>query len=163
MWWNPSVCPGTTRAALEQWRSNDRKTKESTKTLYKQVLFKHLADWLDVPMTEITGEMVAQRYAKLSVVTTGSANNTFRALRMLFNWFLIRQEDLPASEQILTKNPVTVLHRRDMWQELKPHARAWALWGWGGHLFCQASLLTLPGARACMVLRKATYITACLM
>ena len=113
----------TLRKAFEQWRSNDLKTKESTKTLYKQVLFKHLCDWLDIPMTEITAEMVAQRYAKLSAVTTGSANNTFRALRMLFNWYIIRQEDLPASQQIFTKNPVTVLHRRDMWQTLKPRTQ----------------------------------------
>ena len=113
----------TLRKGFEQWQFNDLKTKQSTKTLYKQVLFKHLSDWLDVPMIEITAEMVAQRYAKVSAVTAGSANNTFRALRMLFNWHIIRQEDLPASEQIFAKNPVVVLHRRDMWQALKPRTK----------------------------------------
>jgi integrase len=110
----------TLRKAFEEWNQNERKTKESTKTLYRQVMFKHLADWLDLPMVEITAEMVAQRYAKVSEITAGSANNTFRALRMLFNWYIVRQEDLPAAQQIFAKNPVTVLHRRDMWQALKP-------------------------------------------
>jgi len=113
----------TLRKAFEEWQENDLKTKNSTKALYRQVIYKHLADWVDVPMTEITAEMVAQRYAKVATVTIGSANNTFRALRMLFNWYIIRQEDLPVSEQIFAKNPVTVLHRRDMWQTLKPRTQ----------------------------------------
>jgi integrase len=110
----------TLRKAFEEWRKNDRKTKDSTKTLYQQVTYKHLADWLDAPMAEITADMVAQRYAKVSAITAGSANNTFRALRMLFNWYIVRQEDLPESQQIFRKNPVTVLHRRDMWEAIKP-------------------------------------------
>lgn len=110
----------TLRKAFEEWKHNDHKTKDSTKALYQQVMYKHLADWLDAPMSEITAEMVAQRYAKVSSVTAGSANNAFRALRMLFNWYIVRQEDLPSSQQIFVKNPVTVLHRRDMWQALKP-------------------------------------------
>jgi len=113
----------TVRVAFEEWHSQERKTKDSTKTLYRQCIYKHLADWLDSPMAEITAEMVAQRYAAVAGVSPGSANNTFRALRMLFNWYIIRQEDLPASQQIFHKNPVTVLHRRDMWQALKPRTQ----------------------------------------
>ncbi len=110
----------TLAKAFEQWYSTDRKARESTKTLYKQVIYKHLKDWLEIPMVDITAVMVADRYNAIADVTESSANNTFRALRMLFNWFLVRQEDMPPEQQFLTSNPVRVLHRRDMWRQIKP-------------------------------------------
>ncbi|MBU6455242.1 MAG: tyrosine-type recombinase/integrase [Cyanobacteria bacterium REEB67] len=113
----------TLRRAFEQWHAESHKTKDRTKELYQQMIYKHLKDWLDLPVAEITAQMVADRYNKVADVSVGSAGNTFRALRMLFNWLLIRQEDLPAAEQIIVKNPVTVLHRRDLWRELKPRTK----------------------------------------
>ncbi len=110
----------TLAAAFEKWYAADGKTKESTKALYKQLIGKHLKAWLELPLANITALMVADRYPELAETSVSSANATFRALRMLYNWYLIRQEDMPAEEQFLTTNPVKVLHRRQMWRDLKP-------------------------------------------
>lgn len=107
----------TLRFVFDAWSSQARKTRESTKTLYRWVIFKHLSNWLDLPMLQITPGMVHKRYAEIASQTVGSANNTFRALRRVFNWMIeeYREELWPKEAP---NNPVGVLRKRDAWERL---------------------------------------------
>lgn len=108
----------TLRVVFETW-VNDRsskKTRLSTKALYKHVLFKHLVDWLDMPIHRITEKMVSDRYDQVVKVTVSSAGNTFRALRMLCNW-AINKYGIDCG---LMSNPVTVLSKNKEWEECPP-------------------------------------------
>ncbi len=93
----------TLRFVFDAWSSQARKTRESTKTLYRWVIFKHLSNWLDLPMLQITPGMVHKRYAEIASQTVGSANNTFRALRRVFNWMIeeYREELCPRKPPII--------------------------------------------------------------
>jgi integrase len=108
----------TVRAVFEQW-SEDSQNKPDTKKLYRQVIFKHLKDWLDKPMSEITVDMVVTRYDQVAKQTVSSAGNTFRALRSIYNWLIIQYEE-KLTEPIIDKNPVLTLSRRKKWQTTEP-------------------------------------------
>lgn len=111
----------TLRRVFEEWCADQKKVKASTKNLYRQVMFKHLADWLDQPLSAITSEACVKRYDNVADETVASANNTFRALRMLFNWEIARQEEM-GDQQFITTNPVSALSRRkrDKWRSVEP-------------------------------------------
>lgn len=109
----------TLRYVFEEWRKTAKKTKDSTKSLYKDVIYKHLNDWLDLPMIQIKEEQASKRYEKVSKETLASANNAFRALRMLFNWARKRYKDEDGTS-IIPSNPVTVLSERQQWEEVAP-------------------------------------------
>lgn len=101
------------------WLADAKKTKPNTKSLYKQVIFKHLQDWLNKPILEITPDMVRKRYEQVAAKTVASANNCFRALRMLFNWAIQEYEGELSSHTGSISNPVSVLSKRDKWQEIE--------------------------------------------
>lgn len=107
----------TLRFVFDAWASQARKTRDSTKTLYRWVIFKHLTDWLDMPMLQITPAMVNKRYSEIASSTISSANNCFRALRRIFNWMIeeFREELWPKETP---NNPVSVLKKRDAWERL---------------------------------------------
>ncbi|MBX9771491.1 MAG: Arm DNA-binding domain-containing protein, partial [Candidatus Obscuribacterales bacterium] len=107
----------TLRKVFEDWEKDERKDKKSTKDLYKQVLHKHLSDWLDLPLCEITTDMVSKRYNEVADRTVASANNTFRALRRLYNWVILEHETA-SGEPIISFNPVEVLSKRNKWRTL---------------------------------------------
>lgn len=113
----------TLRVALDQYladknigqRTKKAKNKLSPQTaaLYKQMVTKHLADWLDMPLVSISKDMVREEYKKIAEVTVSSANNAFRVLRAVYNW-QIRE----AAEPVVTSNPVDALLSR--WEEVEP-------------------------------------------
>lgn len=108
----------TLRSVFEDWCSESRKTKESTKGLYRDVLFKHLSDWLDKPLQDITESMVSKRYYEIADVTVSSANNAFRATRMLFNWARRQYRD-SEDRPLVSNNPVSVLSERRQWENVE--------------------------------------------
>jgi len=117
----------TIRSVFEDWctverQRPERKTKESTISLYEDVLFKHVQDWLDKPLNSITKDMVSKRYRLVATSTVGSANNTFRALRMLFNWAINEYRD-SSDNSLIVMNPVTTLSDRKEWMEVKPRKK----------------------------------------
>ncbi len=109
----------TLKTVYEAWAASERTVKQSTKNLYKQVIFKHLHGWLHKPITSITQDMVIKRYNEIADQTIGSAGNTFRALRRLFSWAIAEYED-EHGVSFISVNPVTVLSKRKKWQKLKP-------------------------------------------
>ena len=108
----------TVKLAFESWCADERKVKASTKKLYKEVICKHLVDWLNMPLTEITADMVVKRYDKVADKTVASANNCFRALRRIYNWALLEYEQT-TGDLVITSNPVQVLSKRKKWRNLK--------------------------------------------
>jgi integrase len=108
----------TIRNVYMAWTADERKTKESTKRLYRQVLYKHLQDWLDIPICDVTPEMVSKRYNAIADQTISSANNCFRALRRLFSWAMLEYEVAP-DKPFIPSNPVSVLSKRKKWQSVQ--------------------------------------------
>ena len=106
----------TVRRAFQEW-SETTHCKHGTKILFRQVIFKHMKNWLDIPLADITADMVCKRYDEVAKNTVSSANNAFRGLRMLYGWASSHYED--TSEEIaLMRNPVLALAKRKKWQNL---------------------------------------------
>lgn len=75
-------------------------------------------DWLDRPVTEITGTMVRDRHAKIAATSPAQANGAMRYLRAALNHVIAdSDEDAP----VLKANPVDRLNRLSQWA---PVARA---------------------------------------
>lgn len=108
----------TLKTVFESWSGTEQVIRDSTKELYQQVMWKHLSDWVNMPLYEITPEMVVKRYDKVCEKTIGSANNCFRALRRLYNWALLEYEN-SSGESPISNNPVSVLSKRKKWRKLK--------------------------------------------
>jgi len=105
----------TLRETLEGYLQTRKDLGNKTATDYRRFVERHLTDWLDKPLRDITPEMVEaqHRSIKESVEKRGkaagakghaSANGTMRVLRLLWNYAAERQPDLP-------DNPVKRLRR----------------------------------------------------
>jgi integrase len=69
-------------------------------------------DWLDRPVTEITGAMVRDRHAKIATTSPAQANGVMRYLRAALNHVIAdSDEDAP----VLKANPVDRLKRLSQW------------------------------------------------
>jgi len=112
----------TLRKVFDEFCANKQVCKDSTKGVYTSSLNKHVSDWLDLPMAEITPQMVLSRYSVIASESESAATNTFRAVRMLFNIALADQEDLPEAEQSLKKNPAAILSRKKAWIVPEPRS-----------------------------------------
>jgi integrase len=69
----------------------------------------YLAGWANLPIREVTRQMVLKEHRRISIEHGAStANNVFRHLRSIFNFIAASQEDFPP-------NPVTVLAQARAW------------------------------------------------
>ncbi|SNT38168.1 tyrosine-type recombinase/integrase [Tropicimonas sediminicola] len=75
-------------------------------------------DWLDKPVTEITGSMVKKRHAEIVETSPAQANLAFRYLRAAFNHVIADADD--DRDALLSRNPVDRLNRLNQWAEVKP-------------------------------------------
>jgi integrase len=81
---------------------------------------RRLEDWLDLPVTDITGDMVRARHAKIAATSAARANGVMRYLRAALNHVIAdSDEDAP----VLKANPVDRLNRVAAWAEVKPRKR----------------------------------------
>lgn len=98
-----------------------RNLAESTRTNYRSMIEKHLADWLTKPLREINRDMVANRHQRIANDTDDkpgspiAANNVMRVLRALFN-FANGQYESETGETLFPDNPVKRIS----------HTRSWA-------------------------------------
>ena len=91
-----------------------RNLKPGTRSLYKILLDKHLAEWKAKPLASITGKMVMDRYKELSS-SPATATNTFRTLRSIFNF--AQQEYLDSNdESLFPVNPCKRLSHNQAWK-----------------------------------------------
>jgi integrase len=73
--------------------------------VYRQIE-RYLADWMDLPLRDITGDKVEKRHRSLAAdIGTTTANLTLRVLRVLWNFQAERTPDMPP-------NPVLRLRRQ---------------------------------------------------
>lgn len=95
-------------------QNRNDKLSANTKSNYKTVMKKHLYDWLDTPMLEISRDMVERKHTNISEYSKTAANKTMRVLRALFNYANGKYED-EEGRGLFPDNPVSRL----------THVRAW--------------------------------------
>jgi hypothetical protein len=87
-----------------------RSLKENTATDYERLVTRCLKDWLDVPIVEITRDMVQSKHIAMSKEHPAQANYTMRILRALFAYAIAVYED-DQGKPLLTQNPVDRLRQ----------------------------------------------------
>ena len=103
----------TLRSTLADYLAARKDLRPKSVEDYRGSIERHLAAWLDRPLREITPEMVEARHRAIAAeVLAGrrysgeaSANGAMRALRVLWNFAMEREPNLPP-------NPVTRLRRQ---------------------------------------------------
>lgn len=106
--------------------------KPATAIAYSKLICRCLKDWLNLPLTKITRDMVQQRQIAMSAEHPSQANYTMRVLRALFKYAIAVYED-DAGTALLTINPVDRLKHARLWNRsvrrqrvIRPHQlKAW--------------------------------------
>jgi integrase len=102
--------------------------RKATKRNYSSAINRHLEDWLDMPITAISKDMIEQRHRELTdrpnrLKTSGHgrANKTMKMLRALINFASDRfgTEDEP----LIKSNPVDRLSQNGSWHRIHPRQR----------------------------------------
>ena len=114
----------TLREVLEKYLAVKR-LRPQTQRAYRQLVGKNLCDWLDVPLTAITKDMVEVRHQELSLTPTrrgtsghGRANNTLKALSALISFASDRYGT--EGDPLIKVNPVSRLTRTNAWHTIRP-------------------------------------------
>ena len=101
----------TLRQAMADFCENKQTKNGALKVRTKSDIAAHsrrsFADWLDKPITSITRDACASRFAKLSKRGPTTANQAFRYLRSVLNY--ARNRHWVDDEPLLRHNPVDVL------------------------------------------------------
>ena len=109
---------------LEKYLS-DRRTstppmKESTAKSMLYSVEHYLPDFLDMPIENITPDLVDKTYRKVAQTAPTTGHMVFRYLRTLLNYAnALAPEDSP----VFSRNPVSVLSRRRVWAVPPPKTR----------------------------------------
>lgn len=94
-----------------------RKPKERTAKGYTRLVTRTLEDWLDLPITAISRDMVQERHMTLSAEHPAQANYTMRVLRALFTYAMAVYED-EHGKSLLMINPVDRLKHARIWNRI---------------------------------------------
>jgi integrase len=94
------------RSALEDYLAARKDLAKASVRMYRQVE-RTLEPWLDLPLAQISGDMVEARHRSLAAIgnRTSTANFTMRTFGILWNFAAERHPDLPT-------NPVKRLRRQ---------------------------------------------------
>lgn len=102
-----------------------RPIREQTQRNYYFAINRHFNDWLDMPITSITKDMVEQRHHDLTVSPNrlgtsghGRANNALKKLSALINFASDRFGT--EEEPLIRTNPVSRLSRNRSWHRIYP-------------------------------------------
>ncbi len=85
---------------------------------YHKIMKAYFSNWHNVPMAEITKDMVAKKHAKLGERSHAQANYAMRVLRALFNFAKGQYED-DNGDSLFFKNPVERLSQTRGWYEVE--------------------------------------------
>lgn len=101
-----------------------RTLRPRTIQTYDENINRTLQDWLQLPLTSITPDMVQKRHKALSTAGRngrgrGSANQAMRLLRVIFNYAMITYDD-GKGQPLLTENPTKRLSQLAAWNKLEP-------------------------------------------
>lgn len=105
----------TLKIALEDYL-RVRDLKESTQYIYRICIEHYLSDWLELPITEITHEMIEQRHFKLSEFKA-QANNSMRVLRAVLTYASVAYKKADG-KPLITENPVRRLSQTRAWNRV---------------------------------------------
>lgn len=113
-------CRALSVTLREVWKEfkKSRHIKEKTLKNYETCLFLYLADWLDLPLNDITKDMVECRHQELTQRGKTTANDVFRRLRAVWNYALVKYED-EEGNSIILRNPVSRLTEVRAWHQMQ--------------------------------------------
>lgn len=106
----------TLRQALDEYLKA-RDLKDSTRYIYRISIEHYLSDWLELPLIEITKELVEQRHQKLSEPHKAQANHTMRVLRAIFSYAMVAYESHDG-KPLFSENPVKRLSQLRAWHRI---------------------------------------------
>lgn len=109
-----------------------RTLKTKTAVSYGKLTRRLFGDWLALPITQISRDMIQDRHLKLTAKHPAQANLAMRVLRALFTYAIGVYEDADG-KPLLTINPVDRLKHAKIWNRvprrqtvIRPHQlRAW--------------------------------------
>lgn len=120
---NEKVASVTLLEVLEEYLAV-RTLKPSTVEVYRRVIKKSLKEWLNLPITEITKNMVEDRHRQLACGTKHGhpgraySNFCFKTLQTLLNYAAEKYE--VNGEPIITVDPVSRLTKTRAWFRVHP-------------------------------------------
>jgi len=87
--------------------------KDTTKRTYKDLINNHLGDWLKIPLSDLTSQMVIKRHKELSdSIGKNTANNAMRVLRAQYNyWYGV-------TDGKFSHNPINALNVMKKWNKI---------------------------------------------
>lgn len=103
----------TLRQAFETYKAS-RQLRPKTLKDYDRAMGVNLKDWLALPLTRITREMIAARHKALK---PADANLTMRVLRAVFN-HAMETYILDDGSYLIPRNPVAVLSKAKAWAKV---------------------------------------------
>jgi integrase len=109
----------TLREVLEAYK-HARQLKPATVRHYNSRLKSHCSDWLDIPITAITGDMVEERHK--AIAGPAVANSTMRTLRALMRFAQYKYRGADGSP-VVSSNPVTQLSETRAWNKDRRRTR----------------------------------------
>lgn len=90
--------------------------KPKTLDSYARQLDLYVPDWLDLPWTSISRDMVAARHRKVGVEHgERTANNLMRVIRSVLNFAMGQYRQPNTDEPLITQNPVRILSDTRSW------------------------------------------------
>jgi integrase len=108
----------TLAEVLDDYVSN-RRLRPRTVASYRDNVRYYLKDWQDLPVSEITKELVLERYRQLGeLVSNTSANHAMHVLRMLL-YHAARTHKARHGTPLFEVNPVSEISRQHMWYRKK--------------------------------------------
>ncbi len=118
------VLGGITLASAYADFKASRTLRPRTIQTYDENIERTLPDWLPLPLTAITAEMVQKRHKDLSTAGKNgrglaSANQTMRLLRVIFNYAIIAYDN-GKGQPLLTENPTKRLSLLGAWNKVEP-------------------------------------------
>jgi integrase len=84
----------TLQQTLEAYLDARKDLRPRSAEFYRSAVQHHLPDWLDLPLRDLSPEMIERRHHDIG---GSAANSTMRTLRVLWNFALDRTPDLPAN------------------------------------------------------------------
>lgn len=103
----------TVNQILDEYCGVKKKLKQTTKDSYLETLTRYVPDWLDLPIREITPDMVVRRHAEAGKKSPANADYTMRIMRALCN------HTIEAYEDIMVRNPVKRLSTLNAWYKVR--------------------------------------------
>jgi integrase len=108
----------TLRSVLDDYLQSRSNLKTNTAYVYKCTLRGSLGDWLDMPISDITKDMIENRHREISNAgKKGAANHVMRILRALLTYASVKYSDENGAPLIQT-NPVRRLTEIRAWHYL---------------------------------------------